>query len=181
MGRDDFAETIACFMRVAWAAAAGRINLAGGRQRLSSQSSDDEANSMGGGGGGSDTESVKSFRSSVSSGNPSEVTNKDVVIVAEALQLLVLCLQLRTQLMGVFYYLPNVNDFIVEVLIGSVNSQVRSTALEQLLILSQTPVGEPKLQTPNHFSFECDAQCTSSFVDSDSSRQRKKPQIAASL
>ena len=76
MGRDDFAETIACFMRVAWAAAAGRINLAGGRQRLSSQSSDDEANSMGGGGGGSDTESVKSFRSSVSSGNPSEVTNK---------------------------------------------------------------------------------------------------------
>ena len=26
---------------------------------------------------------------------------------------------------GVFYYLPNVNDFIVEVLIGSMNSQVR--------------------------------------------------------
>ena len=25
---------------------------------------------------------------------------------------------------GVFYYLPNVNDFIVEVLIGSINSQV---------------------------------------------------------
>ena len=25
---------------------------------------------------------------------------------------------------GVFYYLPNVNDFIVEILIGSVNSQV---------------------------------------------------------
>lgn len=149
MGRDDFAETIACFMRVAWAAAAGRINLAGGRQRLSSQSSDDEGSSMGG--GGSDSESVKSFRSSVSSGSPSEVTNKDVVIVGEALQLLVLCLQLRTQLMGVFYYLPNVNDFIVEVLIGSINSQVRSTALEQLLILSQTPVGEIKLQTPNHF------------------------------
>lgn len=82
---------------------------------------------------------------------------QDVVIVGEALQLLVLCLQLRTQLMGktyfwqktalpntlycwqkfkqptlklsffllgVFYYLPNVNDFIVEVLIGSINSQV---------------------------------------------------------
>ena len=32
MGRDDFAETIACFMRVAWAAAAGRIYLAGGAQ-----------------------------------------------------------------------------------------------------------------------------------------------------
>lgn len=74
MGRDDFAETIACFMRVAWAAAAGRINLAGGRQRLSSQSSDDEGSSMGG--GGSDSESVKSFRSSVSSGSPSEITNK---------------------------------------------------------------------------------------------------------
>ncbi|XP_015755638.1 PREDICTED: ubiquitin carboxyl-terminal hydrolase 24-like [Acropora digitifera] len=149
MGRDDFAETIACFMRVAWAAAAGRINLAGGRQRLSSQSSDDEGSAFGG--GGSDTESVKSFKSSVSNGNPSEVTNKDVVIVGEALQLLVLCLQLRTQLMGVFYYLPNVNDFIVEVLVGSLNSQVRSTALEQFLIFSQTPVGDPKLQTPNHF------------------------------
>lgn len=149
MGRDDFAETIACFMRVAWAAAAGRINLAGGRQRLSSQSSDDDGSTLGG--AGSDTESVKSFKSSVSNGNPSEVTNKDVMIVGEALQLLVLCLQLRTQLMGVFYYLPNVNDFIVEVLIGSWNSQVRSTALEQLLILSQTPVGDHKLQTPNHF------------------------------
>lgn len=149
MGRDDFAETIACFMRVAWAAAAGRINLAGGRQRLSSQSSDDEGSAFGG--GGSDTESVKSFKSSVSNGNPSEVTNKDVVIVGEALQLLVLCLQLRTQLMGVFYYLPNVNDFIVEVLVGSLNSQVRSTALEQFLIFSQTPVGDPKVQTPNHF------------------------------
>ena len=74
MGRDDFAETIACFMRVAWAAAAGRINLAGGRQRLSSQSSDDDGSTLGG--AGSDTESVKSFKSSVSNGNPSEVTNK---------------------------------------------------------------------------------------------------------
>ena len=74
MGRDDFAETIACFMRVAWAAAAGRINLAGGRQRLSSQSSDEEANPLGG--AGSDTESVKSFKSSVSNSNLSEVTNK---------------------------------------------------------------------------------------------------------
>ena len=28
-------------------------------------------------------------------------------------------------LAGVFYYLPNVNDFIVEVLVGSLNSQVK--------------------------------------------------------
>lgn len=69
MNRDDFAETIACLMRVAWAAAAGRIHLAGGRQRLSSQSSDDD------GGGGSDSDSLKSFRSSISS-NTLEVTNK---------------------------------------------------------------------------------------------------------
>lgn len=69
MNRDDFAETIACLMRVAWAAAAGRIHLAGGRQRLSSQSSDDD------GGGGSDSDSLKSFKSSISSG-PLEVTNK---------------------------------------------------------------------------------------------------------
>ena len=79
MGRDDFAETIACFMRVAWAAAAGRINLAGGRQRLSSQSSDEEAATMGGG-AGSDTESVRSFRSSISNGIPSEVTSKVCMI-----------------------------------------------------------------------------------------------------
>ena len=31
---------------------------------------------------------------------------------------------------GVFYYLPNVNDFIVEILIGSINSQV----LPQLIL-----------------------------------------------
>ena len=72
MGRDDFAETLACLMRVAWAAAAGRLHLAGGRQRLSSQSSDDDT---GCGGGGSDTDSIKSFRSSVSAGS-SEVTSK---------------------------------------------------------------------------------------------------------
>ena len=29
---------------------------------------------------------------------------------------------------GVFYYLPNVNDFIVEILIGSINSQVNQLA-----------------------------------------------------
>ena len=33
-------------------------------------------------------------------------------------------LKLSFFLLGVFYYLPNVNDFIVEVLIGSINSQV---------------------------------------------------------
>lgn len=85
MGRDDFAETIACFMRVAWAAAAGRINLAGGRQRLSSQSSDEEAATMGGG-AGSDTESVKSFRSSVSNGIPCEVTSKVCIINTQQLE-----------------------------------------------------------------------------------------------
>ena len=85
MGRDDFAETIACFMRVAWAAAAGRINLAGGRQRLSSQSSDEEAAAMGGG-AGSDTESVRSFRSSISNGIPSEVTSKVSIIKTQQIE-----------------------------------------------------------------------------------------------
>ncbi|EDO44319.1 predicted protein, partial [Nematostella vectensis] len=143
MNRDDFAETIACLMRVAWAAAGGKLHLAGGRQHLSSQSSDDD--------GGSDSDSLKSFRSSIASNNNLEVSNKDVVIVAEALQLLVLCLQLRTQLIGVFYYLPNVNEFIVEILIGSPHPQVRLNGVEQFLILSQTPVSDTKVQTPNHF------------------------------
>ena len=31
-------------------------------------------------------------------------------------------------LAGVFYYLPNVNDFIVEVLVGSLNSQVKQSS-----------------------------------------------------
>ena len=74
MGRDDFAETIACLIRVTWAAAAGRLHLAGGRQRLSSQGSDDDAGG-GGGGGGSDTESLKSFKSNTSGSIASEVTN----------------------------------------------------------------------------------------------------------
>lgn len=39
---------------------------------------------------------------------------------------------------GVFYYLPNVNDFIVEILIGSVNSQVMNACfvvLNQIYVI----------------------------------------------
>ncbi len=39
MGVNDFAETVACFMRVTWAAAAGKLHLASSSQPIRDSSS----------------------------------------------------------------------------------------------------------------------------------------------
>ena len=50
--------------------------------------------------------------------------SKDALIAENALELLVTCLQLRANLLNVFYYLPDVNEFIVDVLTGSPSAPV---------------------------------------------------------
>ena len=55
---------------------------------------------------------------------------KDAVLANNALELLVMCLQLRSRLMNVFYGLPNLNEFIIDVLTGTPSEQVCNICLE---------------------------------------------------
>uniref|UniRef100_A0A671LMJ9 Ubiquitin carboxyl-terminal hydrolase 24 n=1 Tax=Sinocyclocheilus anshuiensis TaxID=1608454 RepID=A0A671LMJ9_9TELE len=80
------------------------------------------------------------------------VSIKDTIIAREALSLLVTCLQLRCQQLSSFYTLPSVNDFIIDILLGSPSGEVRRVACDQLYTLSQSDTSAyPDLQKPNLF------------------------------
>uniref|UniRef100_A0A672T582 Ubiquitin carboxyl-terminal hydrolase 24 n=1 Tax=Sinocyclocheilus grahami TaxID=75366 RepID=A0A672T582_SINGR len=154
----DFTSTVACFMRLTWAAAAGRLDLVG-----SSQPIRETTNSLLPLGVRS---RVSSTGSNCSSGSEGEVTTlqagicvkqlfvsiKDTIIAREALSLLVTCLQLRCQQLSSFYTLPSVNDFIIDILLGSPSGEIRRVACDQLYTLSQSDTSAyPDLQKPNLF------------------------------
>uniref|UniRef100_A0A672TDQ5 Ubiquitin carboxyl-terminal hydrolase 24 n=1 Tax=Sinocyclocheilus grahami TaxID=75366 RepID=A0A672TDQ5_SINGR len=154
----DFTSTVACFMRLTWAAAAGRLDLVG-----SSQPIRETTNSLLPLGVRS---RVSSTGSNCSSGSEGEVTTlqagicvkqlfvsiKDTIIAREALSLLVTCLQLRCQQLSSFYNLTSVNDFIIDILLGSPSGEIRRVACDQLYTLSQSDTSAyPDLQKPNLF------------------------------
>ncbi|ELW67984.1 Ubiquitin carboxyl-terminal hydrolase 24, partial [Tupaia chinensis] len=98
----DFTSTVACFMRLSWAAAAGRLDLVGSSQPIK------ESNSLFPAGIRNRLSSSGSNCSSGSEGEPvalhagicvrqQSVSTKDSLIAGEALSLLVTCLQLRSQ------------------------------------------------------------------------------------
>eukprot|EP00795_Rhopilema_esculentum_P004483 gene4483-20726_t len=134
MNRDDYAETIACLVRVAWAAAAGQLQLFTFRQNRNDESE----------------KSPASLRSGICL-TKNEISPMDALLSQNAIELLVMCLQLRPNLMNVFYYLPNVNEFIIDLLVGSSSMQVRKAAMTQLTILSETEINEPKVQQARDF------------------------------
>ncbi|XP_051510524.1 ubiquitin carboxyl-terminal hydrolase 24 isoform X1 [Myxocyprinus asiaticus] len=154
----DFTSTVTCFMRLTWAAAAGRLDLVG-----SSQPIRETTNSLLPLGVRS---RVSSTGSNCSSGSEGEITTlqagicvkqlfvsiKDTIIAREALSLLVTCLQLRCQQLSSFYTLPSVNDFIIDILLGSPSGEIRRVACDQLYTLSQSDTSAyPDLQKPNLF------------------------------
>ncbi|XP_073790154.1 ubiquitin carboxyl-terminal hydrolase 24 isoform X4 [Danio rerio] len=154
----DFTSTVACFMRLTWAAAAGRLDLVG-----SSQPIRETTNSLLPLGVRS---RVSSTGSNCSSSSEGEVTTlqagicvkqlfvsiKDTIIAREALSLLVTCLQLRSQQLCSFYSLLSVNDFIIDILLGSPSGEIRRVACDQLYTLSQSDTSAyPDLQKPNLF------------------------------
>ncbi|KAG9350930.1 hypothetical protein JZ751_024819, partial [Albula glossodonta] len=154
----DFTSTVACFMRLTWAAAAGRLDLVG-----SSQPIRESTNSLFPLGIRSRVSSTGSNCSSSSEGEATTlhagicvkqlcVSIKDTIIAREALSLLVTCLQLRCQQLCSFYNLPCVSDFIIDILLGSPSEEIRRVACDQLYTLSQTDTsGYPDLQKPNLF------------------------------
>ncbi|XP_036376811.1 ubiquitin carboxyl-terminal hydrolase 24 isoform X3 [Megalops cyprinoides] len=154
----DFTSTVACFMRLTWAAAAGRLDLVG-----SSQPIRESTNSLFPLGVRSRVSSTGSNCSSSSEGEATTlhagicvkqlcVSIKDTIIAREALSLLVTCLQLRCQQLSSFYNLPCVSDFIIDILLGSPSEEIRRVACDQLYTLSQTDTSAyPDLQKPNLF------------------------------
>ncbi|XP_033884099.3 ubiquitin carboxyl-terminal hydrolase 24-like isoform X2 [Acipenser ruthenus] len=155
---NDFTSTVACFMRLTWAAASGRLDLVG-----SSQPIRESTNSLFPLGVRNRLSSTGSNCSSGSEGEPTTlhagicvkqncVSIKDTIIAREALSLLVTCLQLRCQQLGSFYNLPCVSDFIIDILLGSPSGEIRSVACDQLYTLSQTDTSVyPDLHKPNLF------------------------------
>ncbi|KAH0519789.1 Ubiquitin carboxyl-terminal hydrolase 24, partial [Microtus ochrogaster] len=157
MEANDFTATVACFMRLSWAAAAGRLDLVGSSQPIK------ESNSLFPAGIRSRLSSSGSNCSSGSEGEPAalhagicvrqqSVSTKDALIAGEALSLLVTCLQLRSQQLASFYNLPCVADFIIDILLGSPSAEIRRVACDQLYTLSQTDTSaHPEVQKPNQF------------------------------
>ncbi|KAM9326707.1 ubiquitin carboxyl-terminal hydrolase 24 [Gastrophryne carolinensis] len=152
----DFTCTVACFMRLSWAAAAGRLDLVGSTQPIKESNSSLFPIGLRG--------RLSSSGSNCSSGSEGEATslhawicvrqqsvsNKDAIIAGEALSLLVTCLQLRSQQLGSFYNLPSVADFIIDILLGSPSAEIRRVACDQLYTLSQTDTSAyPEVQKPN--------------------------------
>ncbi|KAL8178611.1 UNVERIFIED_CONTAM: Ubiquitin carboxyl-terminal hydrolase 24 [Gekko kuhli] len=157
MEANDFTSTVACFMRLSWAAAAGRLDLVGSSQPIK------ESNTLFPAGIRNRLSSSGSNCSSGSEGEPTalhagicvrqhSVSTKDALIAGEALSLLVTCLQLRSQQLGSFYNLPCVADFIIDILLGSPSAEIRRVACDQLYTLSQTDTSaHPDVQKPNQF------------------------------
>ncbi|XP_053286085.1 ubiquitin carboxyl-terminal hydrolase 24 isoform X5 [Pleuronectes platessa] len=156
----DFTSTVACFMRLTWAAAAGRLDLVGSpqpirethttllpqgvRTRVSSTGSNCSSSSEG--------ETIPTALHAGICVRQQSVSIKDTIIAREALSLLVTCLQLRCQQLCSFYNLPSVNDFIIDVLLGSPSGEIRRVACDQLYTLSQSDTsGFPEVQKPNLF------------------------------
>uniref|UniRef100_A0A3Q2VTY4 Ubiquitin carboxyl-terminal hydrolase 24 n=1 Tax=Haplochromis burtoni TaxID=8153 RepID=A0A3Q2VTY4_HAPBU len=156
----DFTSTVACFMRLTWAAAAGRLDLVGSpqpirethgsllpqgvRTRVSSTGSNCSSSSEG--------EATPTALHAGICVRQQSVSIKDAIIAREALSLLVTCLQLRCQQLSSFYNLPSVNDFIIDILLGSPSGEIRRVACDQLYTLSQTDTSAfPEVQKPNLF------------------------------
>ncbi|XP_026201108.1 ubiquitin carboxyl-terminal hydrolase 24 isoform X6 [Anabas testudineus] len=156
----DFTSTVACFMRLTWAAAAGRLDLVGSpqpirethssllpqgvRTRVSSTGSNCSSSSEG--------ESTSTALHAGICVRQLNVSIKDAIIAREALSLLVTCLQLRCQQFSSFYNLPSVSDFIIDILLGSPSGEIRRVACDQLYTLSQSDTSAfPEVQKPNLF------------------------------
>ncbi|KAM3914119.1 ubiquitin carboxyl-terminal hydrolase 24 isoform 1-T1 [Leptodactylus fuscus] len=154
----DFTLTVACFMRLSWAAAAGRLDLVGSNQPIKESNNTLFPAGL--------RSRLSSSGSNCSSGSEGEATSlhawicvrqqsvstKDAIIAGEALSLLVTCLQLRSQQLGSFYNLPSVTDFTIDILLGSPSAEIRRVACDQLYTLSQTDTSTyPEVQKPNLF------------------------------
>jgi len=154
MSDSEFLEMITCLMRVIWAAGAGNLQLAtsssygsgnetavpGASMRLYATRRSRDSST------GSSTESYTgsdsgAFETSTSPNHSvghkqCEVSQGDILIATEALDLLATCLQLRNHHLTSFYNLPNVSEFILEILLYSSSEEIRKSAANRLKSLA---------------------------------------------
>ena len=67
--------------------------------------------------------------------------SQNAAIAREALELLVTCLKLRPHLLNMFYTLTHIEDFIIDILLGSPHVQIRLSVVEQLILLCSVNTG----------------------------------------
>lgn len=150
-----FTETVSCFLRVTWAAAAGRLHLIGTSQVMIDSSSGHGRRSRQSSTGSTASTGSESDCQSLHAGvcaKARDIPTKDCNIAREALEILITCLQIRCELIASFYSLPCSSDFIIDILVGCTNADIRSAALEQFFLLSQTECTAQR--TPHHFMLQ---------------------------
>ena len=137
MSVEDFSTTLVCLMRVCWAAAAGQLHLASGNE-------DEEEGTVLKAGicGQNKTATGKvwvfSFLFPLPSISPppspcfslAPSLPQDAGIARESLELLATCLKLRSSLLNEFYSLPLVEEFVIDVLLGSAHPDIRSALVQ---------------------------------------------------
>lgn len=55
------------------------------------------------------------------------------------------CLKLRSHLLNMFYTLPHIGDFIIDILLGSPHVDIRLSVVEQLFQLCSINTGEAEI------------------------------------
>ncbi|XP_070196439.1 ubiquitin carboxyl-terminal hydrolase 24-like isoform X2 [Littorina saxatilis] len=153
----EFVQTVSCFMRVTWAGAAGRLHLLSYNQpiRETRESAGCGHRSRQSSTGSTASTSSDSDCQSLHAGvcaHQTSIPTKDANIAREALEILVTCLQLRSELIASFYSLPSLNDFIIDLLVGCPLPEMRAAMCEQLWALCQlSPPPSSTLQPPRQF------------------------------
>ncbi|CAH1242990.1 USP24 [Branchiostoma lanceolatum] len=122
MTEEGFRELLQCLVGLAWAAAAGRLDLAP-YAPAATQGTPGRKRSGG--------------LSHVSICTGDQVSSQDATIAAAAMDLLVTCLHLRTQDLDKFYTWEFLQDFIVDVLLASASPKVREAATHSFYSLSK--------------------------------------------
>jgi len=62
---------------------------------------------------------------------------QNAAIASESLEMLMTCVKLRSSLLHTFYSLPNMKDFVLDIIRGSPSQDVRLALLGQLTELCQ--------------------------------------------
>ncbi|XP_065657355.1 ubiquitin carboxyl-terminal hydrolase 24 isoform X3 [Hydra vulgaris] len=131
----EFTETISSLMQVAWAAGAGQLQL------KAHNNSSPLITSL---------EGPSILKSGICLQQDS-VSDMDSILCKNSLELLVMCLQLRPNFLRVFYQLPDVVDFFIDLLTGSPSEQVRSATAHHFLSLAQTSLNDLLIPSPKIF------------------------------
>ena len=60
------------------------------------------------------------------------MVSQNAAIARESLELLITCLKLRCSLLNIFYTLPHVEDFVIDILLGCPHPDIRVSVVSQL-------------------------------------------------